>query len=471
MIPITTAKDQRIAVFGLGRSGLVTCAALRAGGADVAPWDDHASAREMARAQGFEPVDLTNADWSQFHALVLAPGVPLTHPQPHWTVVRAKAADVEIIGDVELFCRERRHLNPHAPFVAITGTNGKSTTTALTAHILRAAGFNAAVGGNIGVAVLSLPALDGNTAYVVEMSSYQIDLTPSLDPTVGVLLNVTPDHIDRHGTFAAYAAVKKRLAMAAHTAVVCTDDAVCDEAAIARQRIGWPLVTLSSQRPNADVIAQGPQQFRLDQPNTGSPAAFDLAGIASLRGAHNLQNAMAAVATARLLAPHAPAQSLQAGLASFAGLPHRMEQIAERGRVVFVNDSKATNADSADKALAAFDRDIFWIAGGLPKDGGIERLRPHFAKIKRAYLIGEAAPAFAQTIGDACDAAVFDTLERATRAAARDAAQSVGAEPVVLFSPACASFDQFRNFEIRGDAFRTVVAGLKGARLRQRAKL
>ncbi|MEM7776248.1 MAG: UDP-N-acetylmuramoyl-L-alanine--D-glutamate ligase [Pseudomonadota bacterium] len=475
MIPVTTCNGQHIAVFGLGRSGIATCHALRAGGAEVAAWDDNPAARELAERESVALCDLDAADWSSFHALVLAPGVPLTHPVPHWTVQRAQANDVEVIGDVELFCRERRRVRPDAPFVAITGTNGKSTTTALTAHVLRAGGRNAQVGGNIGVPILSLAALDSDAVYVIEMSSYQIDLTPSLAPSIGMLLNVSPDHIDRHGTFEAYAAIKERLVAASAIRLISVDDpaSAAIHGRLATQNGATYAISVGGGQ--ADVMRDGAAMIRFGEAApanshqvrlTGGP--FEVSGIPTLRGRHNLQNAMAAVATARLLSPPLEGADIQSGLATFPGLPHRMEQIASRGRVVFINDSKATNADSAARALSAFDGHVFWIAGGRPKEGGIAGLRDYFPVVRRAYLIGEAASEFAATIGDAIDAVQLGTLEDAVRMAAADAAQCSGAEPVVLLSPACASFDQFRSFEVRGDAFRSAVAGIPGVILRPR---
>lgn len=457
MIAATTFAGKRVALFGLGGSGLATARALREGGADVAVWDDNASAREKAEAEGFTPVDLSRADWSQFSSFVLSPGVPLTHPEPHWTVRQAQAAGVEIIGDVEIFCRERRAHAPEAEFVAITGTNGKSTTTALTAHLFRAFGKDVQMGGNIGTPILSLAPLSNDRVYVIELSTFQIDLTPSLDPSVGLLLNLTPDHIDRHGTMENYAAIKERLVAAAARAVVSVDDHFVREIAERRFAAGRETVTISVAHPSlADgFVAQG-SVIEHRSARVSTPVA-DLAGIASLRGAHNAQNAIAAVAAlGPLAADHA---RVQAGLASFPGLAHRMENLGRLGRVLFVNDSKATNADAAEKALLSF-ADIFWIIGGKSKEGGIEPLRPLFSRVAKAYLIGAASDDFARTLDGAVAYDKCGTLDVATRAAARDAAQSQAPEPVVLLSPACASYDQFPNFEKRGDAFRSVVADI-----------
>ncbi len=436
MTPATAFKGKRVAVFGLGGSGLATVRSLVAGGADVTAFDDSAASVEKARAEGLPTGDLREADFAGFDSLVLAPGVPLTHPKPHWTVERARAAGVEIIGAIEIFCRARRAIAPGAPFVAITGTNGKSTTTALTAHLLRAAGWDVQMGGNIGVAILDLaPPAPGRT-HVIECSSYQIDLAPSLDPTVGVMLNLSEDHLERHGTMENYAAIKQRLVAGAGTAVIGQDDEFSRTMSSLLEADGVNVVAIS-------------ENDRLD-----------LSGARALRGAHNVQNASAALAAVRALGM--PDETARAGLLTFPGLAHRMEEIPGPGRVVFINDSKATNADSAAKALASFPR-VFWILGGKPKTGGIDALVSFFPRVERAYLVGEAAEAFGRTLG-AHDVphVISETIDRAVAEATADAERSAEAEPVVLFSPACASFDQFRNFEERGEAFRKAVQGLAG---------
>ncbi len=461
MIRVSTFAGKAVALFGLGASGKATARALLAGGAEVAAWDDSPDARTAASRAGVPIADLAAADWRQFAALVLAPGVPLTHPQPHWTVARARAAGVEVIGDVELFCRERARHSPDAPFIAITGTNGKSTTTALTAHLLRAAGRDVAMGGNIGTPVLDLPEPAADRIHVIEMSSFQIDLTPSLAPTIGVLLNLTPDHLDRHGTMERYAAIKERLVMASENPVVGVDDAFCRAIARRLQASGRRVEAFSCQRPVPGGWSADGTRLVSHAAWAGLDGAFaDLDGIGTLRGRHNAQNALAAsIAVLRL---GVGAERLASALAGFPGLPHRMEEVGRAGRVLFINDSKATNADSAEKALAAFPRDIYWIAGGRPKEGGIEPLRGYFSRVAKAYLIGESAEAFAATLGAEVPLEQSRTLETAIESAARDAASSAGSEPVVLLSPACASYDQFKSFEQRGDAFRRLVMALPG---------
>ena len=468
MTPITTFAGRKVAVFGLGLSGIATCEALKAGGAHVIAADDGAAGREAAAKRGLDVQDLRTVDWRELAALVLAPGVPLTHPKPHWTVDKAHAAGVEIIGDIELYCRERARSAPDAPFVAITGTNGKSTTTALTAHILESAGRDVAMGGNIGTAILALPPPSDQRVHVIEMSSFQIELTPSLSPSVGVLLNITPDHLDRHGTMENYAGIKERLVASAARPVVGDDDDYC-QAIVERLRLAqrsWVDVISAVSREAHGWYANG-TELVARAPWTGPLGAFaNLATASALRGRHNIQNALAASAAAMILgvAPSAVAEALK----TFPGLAHRLEQIGHVERVLFVNDSKATNADSTQNALAAFPGDIYWILGGKPKEGGITTLKPYFSRIAKAYLIGEAAQEFATTLQGQVPYVHAVTLDAALAAAARDASASKGAEPVVLLSPACASYDQFRNFEVRGEAFRALVSALPGVTLRPR---
>jgi UDP-N-acetylmuramoylalanine--D-glutamate ligase len=468
MIRASTMAGRRIAVFGLGASGAATVRALLAGGAEVAAWDDSELARAGAKTDGVPLVDLHTADWTRFAALVLAPGVPLTHPAPHWTVELAHAAGVEVIGDVELFFRERAADCPDAPVICITGTNGKSTTTALTAHILRHAGLDVAMGGNIGVPVLALDPPARDRFHVLELSSFQIDLTPNLAPTVGVLLNLTPDHLDRHGTMQSYAAVKERLVSAATIAGIGIDD---DYAmAILKRKVATGAAIAFSARNN---IAPGYSMFGSEivcADASGLAVKLgNLAGIATLRGRHNAENALAAVAAVReclALLGRPTDIDWQGALTTFSGLPHRMEEIGRVGNVLLVNDSKATNADSTEKALASFPGDIHWILGGKAKDGGIAGLAPHFPRVAKAYLIGAASEAFAATLAGHVPLERCGTLDVAVVRASEDAAGSSAAEPVVLLSPACASYDQYKNFEERGDHFRRLAAALPGFRAR-----
>jgi len=461
MIPITTFAGKKVAVFGLGGSGLIAASALFAGGADVVGWDDGADRIAQAASAGIPVADLRKLDWSKIAALVLAPGVPLTHPAPHWSVGLARAVAVEVIGDIELFCRERRAHAPDAPFVAITGTNGKSTTTALIAHLCAQAGFDTQLGGNIGTAILSLAPPQAGRVHVIECSSFQIDLAPGIDPSVGILINLTEDHLDRHGTMANYGTVKERLIAGvpkSGTAIVGVDDNWCQAVADRAERSDRRVVRVSVRRPLAyGIYVEAERIFEA----TGGTARelAQLGNIGSLRGRHNAQNAACAVAAA--LALGLDLRAIRAGLRTYPGLAHRMEEVGRKDRALFINDSKATNADSAAQALACFD-DIFWIAGGKPKTGGISSLSGFFPRIRKAYLIGAAAEEFAANLDGKVDHVTAGTLDRAVDEAARDAAASGLDHPVVLLSPACASFDQFQSFEARGTVFRNLVQKLPG---------
>ncbi len=461
MIPARGFEDRRIAVFGLARSGLASARALKAGGADVAAWDENPAAREAARAEGFALVDLATTDWREFAALVLSPGVPLTHPEPHWTVKKAREAGVEIIGDIELFARTINAAPSHRrpKVVAITGTNGKSTTTALIGHMLTAAGRDARIGGNIGLGVLGLEDMHGGAVYVFELSSYQLDLTHSLKPDVSILLNITPDHLDRHGDMEGYVAAKRRVLLnqaQGDTAVIGVDDEwcqrICTEITAANRRTIWPI---SSRR------AMGRGVYALsgvlyDATGERVIEVADLLRARSLPGRHNWQNAAAAYAAARALG--VSVEDAATGLVTFPGLVHRMEPVGEIDGVRFVNDSKATNADAARQALSSYPS-VYWIAGGRPKAGGIEPLEDLFPRVAKAYLVGEAAGDFARTLDGKTPYRLTRTIEAAVEAAFADA-RATGEPAIVLLSPACASFDQYPDFEARGDAFRTAVHGL-----------
>jgi len=461
MIPITVFAGKNVAVFGLGASGLASAQALKLGGAQPICFDDDEARVADAQAAGLPVADLRTIDWTHIAALVLAPGVPLTHPKPHWVVTKAREHWVEIIGDIELFVRERAAVAPSCPFVAITGTNGKSTTTYLTAHILYSAGLDVQMGGNIGTPIVALEPLAENRIYVIEVSSYQVDLAPTLKPTVGVLLNVTEDHLDRHGTMENYAALKALVPASVEadgTAVIAVDDRYCRLAAERVARAGKNLVRVSVTGPLRDgIYAEGGRIVGAS--NGKAHPIAQLAGIGALRGVHNAQNAAAAIAVAQVFGLDLTA--IQKALTSFPGLPHRMEEIGRLGKVLYVNDSKATNADSAARALASFN-DIFWIAGGRPKTGGIASLAEFFPRIRKAYLIGEAAKEFAATLEGKVPCEINEVLSAAVDAATRDAHDAGAPEPVVLLSPACASFDQYQNFEERGDAFRAIVLALPG---------
>ena len=465
MIPVRGFEGRTVAVFGLARTGLAAARALLAGGAEVSLWDEKPAAREAAQAAGFTLTDLSKADWSQFAALMLSPGVPLTHPAPHWTVERARAEGVEILGDIELFARTVNAAPEHKrpKIVAVTGTNGKSTTTALIGHICAQAGRDTRIGGNIGVGVLGLEDMHGGAVYVLELSSYQLDLTSSLKPDVAIILNISPDHLDRHGGMEGYVVAKRRILAnqgKGDTAVIGVDDPwgarICTEITAANRRT---IVPVSASK------AMGRGVYALDgllYDATGERAVevADLKRARSLPGRHNWQNAAAAYAAAKGLgiAPDEAAEHLK----SFPGLAHRMETVATLGRVRFVNDSKATNTDAARQAMSSYPK-FYWIAGGQPKTGGIDALQDLFGRIETAYLIGEAAPAFAQTLKGKAQVVEAGTMDAAVEQAFADAqaaVQASGQDAIVLLSPACASFDQYADFEARGEAFREAVQRL-----------
>ncbi|MGZ6017786.1 MAG: UDP-N-acetylmuramoyl-L-alanine--D-glutamate ligase [Phenylobacterium sp.] len=464
MIPVRGFEGKTVAVFGLARTGLAAARALVAGGAQVALWDENPKSRAAAEAEGLPLVDLSTADWSQFAALMLSPGVPLTHPAPHWTVEKARAAGVEIVGDMELFARTVNAAPEHKrpKIVAVTGTNGKSTTTALIGHVCAQAGRDVRIGGNIGVGVLDLEDMHGGAVYVLEMSSYQLDLTSSLHADVTVILNISPDHLERHGTMEGYVAAKRRILLnqgKGDTAVIGVDDAwgqqICTEITAANRRTIVPISANKAMGRGVYVL----NGALYDAMGERAQEVVDLSRARSLPGRHNWQNAAAAYAAAKGLGidPQEAAQHLL----TFPGLAHRMETVATLGRVRFVNDSKATNADAARQALSSYPKS-FWIAGGRAKTDGIAPLADLFPRVAKAYLIGEAAADFARTLEGQAPCVTCGTLDVAVAQAYADASKA-GGEAIVLLSPACASFDQYPDFEARGDAFRAAVQRLTHA--------
>ncbi len=463
MIASRSFAGKTVAVFGLARTGLASIRALKTGGAQVIAWDDNSAAREAGHDAGAEITPWREWAWETIAALVLSPGVPLTHPRPHEVVSHAKLADVAVIGDVELFAREIRpdaSRPGRAPVIAITGTNGKSTTTALVGHILASAGFDAQVGGNIGKAVLELAPPGPKTIYVLEMSSFQIDLTPGLHPDAALLTNLTPDHIDRHGSMGNYAAIKERLLHQVPKdgqVIVGVDDAYGAAIFTALSANGGATATPVSV---GKILGRGVfavDGALYDAQSQHATKVMALEDAPRLPGAHNWQNIALAYAAARIFVKDS--RVIASAIASFPGLAHRMEDVGRLGNIRFINDSKATNADATARALACYP-DIFWIAGGKPKEGGIAALAAYFPRIRKAYLIGEAADAFAHTLDGRVAYERSGTLDKAVAAAAADAAASSTPAPIVLLSPASASYDQFKDFEQRGDAFRSLVAKL-----------
>ncbi|MBY0354608.1 MAG: UDP-N-acetylmuramoyl-L-alanine--D-glutamate ligase [Rickettsiales bacterium] len=485
MILLPHYKSKKVGVVGLGKSGMATIAALEASGAQVLAWDDGLAKK------GDSPVMLTPLEawpWEQIADLILSPGVPLTHPQPHAAVILAQQHGVRIIGDVELLLTAC----PHATVIGITGTNGKSTTTALIGHILQSsAGRRIQVGGNLGTPVLSFEPLAAGDIYVLELSSYQLELLDEARIHVGCLLNITPDHLDRHGSMEGYVQAKQRMFVHQHvgdTAIIGVDDAyteaVAHELIAAGQRmvipVGVKARVAQGIEVRAGVLRDGSAVTPLQPPGgdlTPSPSrgegwgggaleitsdgdTLDLTPCLALKGAHNWQNAAVAFAACRAVGilPDVIAD----GLRSFPGLAHRMERVMSIQHVTFVNDSKATNADAAAKALGSYDS-IYWIAGGLPKEGGISTLGQFFPRIRHAFLIGQAAEAFAKTLDGHVPYTLCGTLEVATQHAAR-MALAHATPSAVLLSPACASWDQWPNFEARGEAFRQYAQALEKER-------
>ena len=441
---------ERIAVLGLGRAGLPSALRLRDWGAEVTCWDDGPAQRAAAERAGLALRD-PSAGRFAFDALLLSPGIPHDLPRPHPAALRAREAGVPILCDVEYLFRAVRAAGSAARFIGITGTNGKSTTTALTHHLLTRAGQVSEVGGNLGPPALGLNMLGVEGSYTLEMSSYSLERIASVGFNIGVMLNLSPDHLDRHGSMAGYAAAKANVfarQSSNDVAVLGQDDDLSTGmgAALTARR-----VRISGlRRVPGGIWAEG----RSLRDEAGEIA--DLDQSPALPGSHNAQNAAAATAIA--FACGLTRAEVAAGLADFAGLPHRQEMVGEMAGVVFVNDSKATNADSTARALASYDR-LVWIAGGMAKEGGIESLAPYFPRIARALLIGRDAALMAATLAaSGVPHEVVGTLENAVPAAA-DAARAGGA-PVVLLSPAAASFDQFSGFDARGDRFRALVRAL-----------
>lgn len=440
-------RGRQVGVLGMARSGRAVARALSDAGANVLAFDDN-----MDALAGHQPGRLT--DVVGLALLVPSPGVPLTHPQPHPVIAAARAAGVPLRGDVDLFTE----LLGGRRVVGITGTNGKSTTTALIHHLLQSAGIDAVAGGNIGRPVFELDPGPEDRVFVLELSSYQLDLCERLHCRVAVWLNLTPDHLDRHGDLAGYIAAKERIFRHQEiddVAVIGVDDAPSRAVALRLREQGHEVVSvaLSETMPAKIAVRDG---WLVE----GEAEILDLRALGNLRGRHNWQNVAVAYAAVRALGL-TPQQAI-AGLPSFAGLPHRMEEVARSGRVVWVNDSKATNPDSAEKSLVSFPC-IFWIAGGKPKPGGFKSLRPALGNVRAAYLIGTAAPEIAADLGDVVPVHEAGTLAAAVGAASAAARAADAAEAVVLLAPACASFDQFANFEARGDAFRALAVAEAGA--------
>lgn len=470
MIPVTKYNGEVVAVLGLGRSGLTAARALKAGGATPVCWDDNADALTAADEEGFLIANLhAETVWREhgFKALILSPGIPHLYPQPNPIVKLAWEFGVSVDNDVSLFfevfadyCQNLDEQDePWPEVVAITGSNGKSTTTALIAHIIEASGRNVQMGGNIGRGVLDLEPPEKGMTYVLELSSYQTELACNLLPSIAVFLNFSPDHFDRHGGRGGYFAAKKRLfeISVADRMIIGVDEDEGRFLANQLQQDEFPVTAISASRPlrgpGWSVFAENAEL--VEWLDGAEVQRFGLAGFPALKGLHNHQNVCAAYTVCKAIS--LSVDEIIEGMKSFSGLPHRMEIVGQLGNISFINDSKATNVEATVKALAAFEN-IYWIAGGQGKDGGLEGLQDFIPNIKKAYLIGETANQFASLLGEV----PFDqsgTLDVALQRAASDA-MAEGEEAVVLLAPACASFDQFPSFEHRGNEFREQALAL-----------
>ncbi len=456
MIPVKNMKGKRIAVLGLGRSGLCSAKALMEGGAQIAAWDDNADGRAVAQENGVPVVALENGVWSDIDALVLSPGIPHTHPKPHPAALQARKQGTEIIGDIELLKRSV----PDATYIGITGTNGKSTTTALIGHILSAADQPVQVGGNLGRPALDFDLLKPSGTYVLELSSFQLELTPSAGFDVAILLNVSPDHLERHGGMDGYIAAKRHIFDdCTGTAIVGVDDPIAKNIYEELQKAGNSKVIAVSGTtsvPGGIFVENG---ILIDDINGDHIAITKLSDIETLPGGHNAQNAAAAYAAIR--ATGLDRSLIVTGIQTYPGLAHRQQLVAIIDGIRYVNDSKATNPEAAARALSCYS-DIYWIAGGRAKEGDLDSIEPYLSHIRHAFLIGEAAEPFATSLGGAVDVRMSGTLETATRDAHALIQTEMPNDAVLLLSPACASYDQYPNFEIRGHDFERCVKALPG---------
>jgi UDP-N-acetylmuramoylalanine--D-glutamate ligase len=461
MIDLGVLKGSSFVVLGLARSGLATVRALKAAGIECAAWDDNAASREAAAGAGVSLVEPSAVDWPRVTALVISPGIPNRLPQPHPLAAAARRAGKKIVCDIELLARAQ----PKAGFVGITGTNGKSTTTALIGHILGQAGLPCEVGGNIGRGALDLAPLGPDGLYVLELSSYQLELLETFRANVAVWLNITPDHIDRHGDMAGYVAAKENI-FARQQPGDCAVIGIDDEPSRAtyerlRGRAGIAAVPVKLETPVAGGVS-----FRAGRLIDADGYSVDFSDVPTLPGDHNAQNAACAWAACRWL--DVPREKIVAGLKSYPGLPHRQERVAAVGSVVYINDSKATNADATARALSSY-RDIYWILGGQAKEGGVAPLAPWFDRIRHAFLIGDATELFARQLEGRIPYSRCGDLQAALAAAHARAQSEANGPAIVLLSPACASWDQWKSYEHRGDAFRAMARALPGARSLGRA--
>ncbi len=464
MIPLAFLEGHKVAVLGLGRTGLASAKALMAAGAEVLAWDDGEGTRREAATADIPLGDPTRIDWGEISLMVLSPGIPYQHPQPHPVVATVKGGGGQVVSDIELLARA----DPKAKVLGITGTNGKSTTTALVGHILHEAGRVIAVGGNIGTPALALEWLDDDGFYVLELSSYQLETTFSLSCDVAMLLNISPDHLDRHGGWDGYVAAKRRIfdqQARGTAAVIGIDDPTCHNIFLDLSGEDGRRIIPVSGACKAEGGVYATDGRLIDDLDGQAEPVLDLSETPHLPGSHNAQNAAAAYAACRVVG--LTREVITEGLRSFSGLTHRQELVTLIEGIAYVNDSKATNPDAAARALACYER-IFWIAGGRAKEEGLAELEPYLSRIVEAFLIGEAGESFARALRGKVAVRQCGTLDKAVSEASVTALQDArrrgdDTPGVVLFSPACASFDQFADFEARGDAFRHLVLNLEGA--------
>lgn len=461
MITLRSYQDKKLGVIGLGKSGNATIATLLASGADVFVWDDKEDGRKTlahsTTSGKLQLGDPANWPWKDINALVISPGVPLTHPAPHRAVLMAKEYNIPVIGDIELFCETQMSTQK----IAITGTNGKSTTTSLIAHIIQSAGRKVEVGGNLGTPALSLNPLGNEGCYVLELSSYQLDLLQTAHFNIAMLLNLTPDHIDRHGSMEGYVTAKTHIFERQNRhdfALISLDDDYSRSVyAEQKQKSKAQIIAISRINPLKQGVFIDKDGTLHDKIDPKNPANIRINDIVNLTGRHNWQNAAFAYAACRVYG--IPVRDIEKGLRSYPGLRHRLQIVSSVHGVRFINDSKATNADATSNALAPFSN-IYWILGGRPKEGGINSLSRYFDSINHAFLIGEAEDAFAQTLEGKVPYTKCGTLAKAFDEATKLAFAERKQNAVVLLSPACASFDQWKNFEERGDAFCKMVESL-----------
>lgn len=454
MLNLSLFSGKKFGVLGLGKSGIATALALHKNGAQVIAWDDGQESRKSAENQGvaIKPFDATVL--SSLDMLVVSPGVPLTYPKPHPVIALAKELNIPLTGDLDLFYKAHQHVN----FIGISGTNGKSTTTSLIGHILKQAQCEVTVGGNIGTPVLELESISENGIGVLEVSSYQLDINPQLKFKVAILLNITPDHLDRHGNFENYVQTKKKIFQhqtMSDFAIIGIDSPSCN--VIAREleeKNNQKIIKIAIERviPGAYYTQNG---VLFDGTSKQIRMIVDLKEMPRLKGQHNWQNAAASYVACHVL--NIPDAQIIEGLKTFPGLVHRQEFVALQNNIQFINDSKATNGEATAKALVCFDN-IYWILGGLPKQDGLTATIPYFPKIKHAFLIGKAASEFAEEFNGKVPYTHCEILEKAILAAFDQAKKDQLSNATILLSPACASWDQYPSFEVRGNEFKKIVS-------------